>query len=233
MERSADNRIRTTEWEDVQYRYGNRVGKYQTHEVEILAQQLGDMHEDDALKAYDPDEERVAAKMERGGYEMVDSKKEGVAAVADSDDEDDALAAIRRKRLQELQQRQANERFGTLRHVAGSDYVKEVTEASVQNWVVAVLIKPGNSECEALLTVMRSVAQRQREVKFVSMVSVEAIPTFPDRHLPCVLMYHDKILKNQITLLDPWKDRKELNVATVERALQRCGVLKRDESDED
>lgn len=232
MERSADNRIRTTEWEDVQYKYGNRVGKYETHELEILAQKIADKNQDTCLVAYDPKAEKVADKLERGGYEAAEDAAQDTAAIADSDDEDDALAAFRRRRMAELQRQKASECFGVLRHVAGADYVTEVTEASATCWVVAVLIKPGHSDCEALLTVLRTVAQRHRAIKFVSMISTDAIPNFPDRHLPCVLLYNNKELKKQVTNLDEWMEKKQLNVGTAEHLLSRYGVLPRNEDDD-
>jgi hypothetical protein len=233
MERTADNRIRTTEWEDVQYKYGNRVGKYETHELEILAQKIADKNQNTCLVAYDPHAEKVSDKLERGGYDCEEEDAKDVEAVVDSDDEDDALAAIRRRRMLELQRQSASERFGVLRHVAGADYVAEVTEASVTCWVVAVLVKPGNGDCEALLTVLRTVAQRHKAVKFVCLISTDAIPNFPDRHLPCVLLYKDKTLKKQVTNLDEWILKKQLNVGTAEQLLSRYGVLPRDEVEED
>ncbi|AYU79098.1 Phosducin [Leishmania donovani] len=232
MERTADQRIRTTEWEDVQYRYGNRVGKYKTHELEILAQQIADRNQNTCLTAYDPQAEKVAAKLERGGYEYKGGEEEGTNFIVDSDDEDEAVAAIRRRRLMELQRQKAMERFGVLRHIPGADYVAEVTEASSSCWVVAALIKPGHSDCEALLTVLRTVAQRRRSVKFVSMIYTEAIPKFPDGLLPCVLLYKDKELKKQITGLADWQAQKRLSVATVEQVLSRNGVLPPIEDDE-
>ncbi|KPA79010.1 hypothetical protein ABB37_05552 [Leptomonas pyrrhocoris] len=232
MERTADNRIHTTEWEDVQYKYGNRVGKYETHELEILAQKIADKNQNTCLVAYDPHAEKVADKLERGGYDCEEGSGKDVAAVEDSDDEDDALAAIRRRRILELQRQKAADRFGVLRHIPGADYVTEVTEASATCWVVAVLIRPGNSDCEALLAVLRTVAQRHKALKFVSMISTDAIPNFPDRHLPCVLLYNSKELKKQITNLDEWMQKKHLNVGTAELLLSRCGVLPRGEDGE-
>ncbi|KAG5500659.1 hypothetical protein JIQ42_04678 [Leishmania sp. Namibia] len=228
MERTADQRIRTTEWEDIQYRFGNRVGKYATHEREILAQSIADKNQNACLTSYNPHAEKVKAKLERGGYECHE-KCEGddTEIIVESDDEDDALAAIRQRRLMELQRQRAIERFGVLRHIPGADYVAEVTEASSTCWVVAVLMKPGHSDCEALLTVLRTVAQRRRSVKFVSMISTEAIPKFPDGHLPCVLLYRDQELKKQMTGLTVWQAQRQLNVTTVEQVLSRNGVLPR------
>ncbi|KAG5477671.1 hypothetical protein LSCM1_04964 [Leishmania martiniquensis] len=232
MERTADRRIHTTEWEDIQYRFGNRVGKYATHEGEILAQSIADNNQNACLTAYNTHAEKVAAKLERGGYECGEGRGEdSTGLLVDSDDEDDALAAIRRKRLMDLQRQRAMERFGVLRHIPGADYVAEVTEASSTCWVVAALMKPGHSDCESLLTVLRTMAQRHRSVKFVWMVSTEAVPNFPDGHLPCVLLYRDREVKKQLTGLAVWQAQKQLNVTTVEQVLTRNGVLRRAQDD--
>ncbi|KAG8345634.1 hypothetical protein ERJ75_001529300 [Trypanosoma vivax] len=235
VERTADQRIRTTEWEEVQYKFGNRVGKYATNELQLLAQKIADENVNACLKAYDPNEEKVLEKMERGGYET-DPHRIGSNVEDVVDDDDEALAALRRKRLAELQRQKEMERFGVLRHVPGADYISEVTEASSNHWVIAMLVKPGDSNCEALLSVMRVVAQRHRDVKFLSMVSTEAIKGFPDRHVPCVLFYREKTLQQQLTGIDAWRSKhKQLSLESVEHVLYRRGVIIGDnyEIDED
>ncbi|ESL10184.1 hypothetical protein TRSC58_02087 [Trypanosoma rangeli SC58] len=235
-ERTADRRIRTTEWEDIQYRHGNKVGKYATNELEVLAQKIADENVNACLKAYDPNEERVRDKLERGGYDtelqLGESNTEDNIADDIVDDDDEALLALRRKRMAELRKEQEAQRFGVLRHVPGSDYMAEVTEASAAHWVVVLLIKPGNGDCEALLSVMRVLAQRYRSVKFISMISTEAIKNFPERHLPCVLLYNEKKLQQQLTELTPWRAKdRQISVGSVERVLHRHGVLTSEEFD--
>lgn len=234
MERTADKRLHTTEWEEAQYKYGNKVGLYATHELEIIAQKIADQNQNACLKPYDREQEQFEDKLARGGYECEDGREGDSEAIMNSDDDDDALAAIRRRRIEELQKQKENDRFGVLRHVDGSDYIKEVTDSSEKNHVVALLIRPGHSECETLLNAMRSIAQRHPAVKFVSMISTEAIPNFPDKHLPCVLIYKDKALQSQVTGIDVWKCKNQFDTKSVERSLRNNGVLPRDaEDDED
>ena len=125
VERSADGRIRTTEWEDIQYKHGNKVGKYQTLEAEIIAQKLMDSHPNVLLKAYDPIAEKVEDKAARGGFDV----DHGGNIDDVSSDDDDALAVLRKRRLQEMKT-QAAKSHGALRHIAGSEYVAEITEGS-------------------------------------------------------------------------------------------------------
>lgn len=228
MQRTAENphHLHTTEWEDIQYQFGNRVGKYETHEEEILFRKAAQAPEylNRNLKAYNPEEEKKIDQSLR--QTDTETPKSQPVDQESEEDENDMLLRIRAQRLEELKQKVSVNRFGVLRSIPGSDYVKEVTEASVESWVVALLVQPGASECEALLTAMRTVAQRNKFVKFVSMVFTEAVNgSFPVHHLPCVLLYHQGKLQQQLTGPDPWKTRRETNVEKVEKTLRQYGVL--------
>ena len=230
MERQANGRIRTTEWEDIQYKHGNKVGKYQTHELELLAQKLADANPNIQLQAYDANEERVRDKLERGGY---DAENPQSLDDVQSDEDDDALAAFRRKRMMELKQQQATHVFGVVRHINGADYVAEITEGSANCWVVGAMIETGHEDCEALLQILRQVASRHRDVKFVSLLAKEAVAKLPAKMLPCVVFYYKGTLMKQLTELTAWKQGKELSIESVERCLGRAGVLQLDEEDND
>jgi hypothetical protein len=221
VERTADGYIRTTEWEDIQYKHGNKVGNYATREAEILGQRLMESHADALLMAYDPNAEKVQAKAERGGYDT-----EPGGSVDDvGSDEDDALAALRRKRMLELQRESSTRVHGTLRHIAGSDYVAEITDCSATCPVVAVMVKLGHEDCDALLQVMRDVARKYPDVKFVSLIAEEAVHKFPEKHLPCVVVYQGGKLITQLTELAPWKEGTSLSVASVVKRLERVGIV--------
>lgn len=255
MQRTADNprHLHTTEWEDIQYQFGNRVGKYETHEEEILWRKAS---KDPAvsnrnLAIYDPkkekseyfrycmdegsssaDEETSSDEEETKGEveSVLDQKdtKKVTTDITEEEDESSVLEKIRKKRLDELKKGllETAVNAGCLRSVSGSAYVKEVTEESVRFWVVAILVQPGESNCEALLSAMRTVAQRQRAVKFVSMVYTEVVgPTFPVQHLPCVLLYRHGKMQQQLTGPDHWKVRREMNCDQIEKTLRFFGVL--------
>eukprot|EP00758_Cryptobia_borreli_P015977 Tbor_TRINITY_DN6068_c2_g1::TRINITY_DN6068_c2_g1_i1::g.10712::m.10712 len=246
VERTADGRIRTSEWEDIQYKHGNRVGKYRDNEMQLLAQRISDANPNVELKPYDPNEEKVRDKAERGGFDVDPRNAEAVLEARDEDgsdaedaidammDDDEALAAFRRKRTAELKRMQATHVYGVVKHIPGGDYVSEITQASANCWVVAVMMKLGNADCDLLLTIMRQAASRNRDVKFVSLVALEAIPNFPEKHLPCVLLYHKGEMIQQTTTNTPWsenpdKEKSPITLTSVEKALQRHGVICREE----
>lgn len=229
VERSADERIRTTEWEDIQYKHGNKVGKYQTREMEILAQKIVDANPDFQLKSYDANDEKVKDKGERGGYDAADPCNPG-----DASDDDDALTIFRNKRLAEIQKQQASHVFGKVMRIPGSDYVREITDSSANCWVVGIMVKLGHAECDLLLNVLDMVAQRNRDVKFVSLIAREAVANFPEKHIPCVLLYNNGTMVAQLTGSEPWEEgKKNVTVASVEKKLQSYRVICREEYNEE
>jgi hypothetical protein len=237
VERTADGRIRTTEWEDIQYKHGNKVGQYETREMEILAQRIVASNPNLQLQAYDPVAEKVQDKRDRGGYDGPDPTDPDSAGAGEAcdDDDDDVLAAYRQRRLAELQRQEQTHVFGAVKAISGSDYVREITEASSSCWVVGVMMADGHADCDLLLNVLAKVAQRNRDVKFVSLVAKQAVPNFPDKHLPCVLLYHKGDMKAQLTGPEHWMEGKNKNitVSSVERKLQGHRVIAREEYGEE
>lgn len=232
MERTADGRIRTTEWEDIQYKHGNKVGAYITHEADLLAQRVADANPNIHLKSYDANEEKVRDKLERGGYDVDPEATVEPEDIDDSDD-DDALAAYRRKRMAEMQQEAQSNVFGSVRHIDGSDYIREITEGSKNCWVAGVMVAQGHEGCDALLKVLQQVAMKHRDVKFVSLFAKEAVAKMPDRLLPCVVFYHKGSLVNQLTEVSVWEDSKRcISVESAERVLGRVGVITCEEEEE-
>jgi hypothetical protein len=251
VERTADQRIRTTEWEDIQYKHGNCVGQYRTREMEIVAQRIADAHPNIQLKAYDPVEEKVRDKIARGGYdedpdaEFLEPSGEdeggggegeegGAEKVGEGiDDEDDALAEFRRRRLAEIQKESVGA-FGMLKKISGAEYVSEITNASANCWVVGLLAQQGHEGCDALSQIFSTLSAKYRTVKFVSVPVSEALPNFPKKQLPCVVLYHLGKMVNQLTTIEPWGG-KRLDVSSAQRTLAEYGVVpvERDDDDDD
>ena len=232
VERTADQRIRTTEWEDIQYKHGNKVGQYRDHEVEILAQKVADEHADALHRPYDPVEEKVRDKMARGGYDgdvNLDGSDDDLGAGID--DEDDALAEFRKKRLAEIQKAKESS-LGYLKVISGSEYVAEISEASNKHWVVGLLTEQGHEQCEALAKVLSALAAKHRDVKFVAVPAAEALPKFPKKQFPLVVVYKDGKMMHQITTLEPWGG-KRMDNNSAEQCLAEFGIVPRDNDDDD
>eukprot|EP01064_Diplonema_japonicum_P010775 TRINITY_DN17_c3_g1_i1.p1 TRINITY_DN17_c3_g1~~TRINITY_DN17_c3_g1_i1.p1 ORF type:complete len:262 (+),score=74.90 TRINITY_DN17_c3_g1_i1:71-856(+) len=231
--RNASNEIVTTEWEDIQYKHGNKVGKYATQEEEINRQkQMTDMIEE-AIDNYDPLEHRTMEELD----EMLQEDGRG-------DDDEDAVVAYRRLRRQEMLEKQQGHRFDGIRMITKPEYVDEVSKAAEGVWVVCLLIEEGNVKCMKLMKPMGEVAEQHPNVKFVSIKSTDAVENFPKANLPCVLMYNSGEMKRQLVGLQAWAEEgRNPTVDSVESALRLAGPLRsakprsssdsEDEDDED
>lgn len=217
--------IQTTEWEDAQYKIGNKVGAYATKEDEIIQQRIDRVIQDTITEYATKDEEGIHANK---------TLEEIQDAIEDEEDDDGFLEQIRQRRLAQLKGEAEKKAFGgTIAHITKSDYVREVTDGSKKNPVVLLLEKNGDTACEKLAVAMTACAQRHRQVKFLRGQSGECMPGFPDKQLPCVVIYMDGTMKFQVTGLKPWGGDK-LTPEDVEFELTRRKVLKRpDGSDND
>ena len=88
--------------------------------------------------------------------------------------------------------------FGRLAEIRGSDFVEEVTRASRDHCVVAHLYSALQPTCNQLSALLASLAQRFPATKFVSIVAQEAIPNYPARLTPTLLVYRNGDLSSQI-----------------------------------
>lgn len=230
-ERTADNRIRTTEWEEIQYKHGNKVGQYERREMEIVAQKLADRHIDAPLETHDRVREAMRDREQRGhdgAEDLYDEDKHMAAEILDGEeDEDEIIMRHRRARMKALEEAQAQNRFGRIRAIKGHSYISEITEASANAFVVAALVEDNHEGCLDLLHVLEHLAAKYAHIKFVCCKSTEAIPNFPQKHLPCVVVYSGGALQHQVTSMDPWcrTGSKKPSVETVEAALRKMGVL--------
>lgn len=64
----------------------------------------------------------------------------------------------------------------------------EVTEASLHGKVLVLLYKPGDEWCALLERQLVTVATRHPRVKMVKIVYRNAIPNFPEKNLPAILV---------------------------------------------
>lgn len=175
----------TTEWEDIQYKFGNKVGKYVHHESEILASKaaaIGDETFDVAPNAFD---EQSTRALER--------------AVEDDDEDEDILAELRRRRMEQLKCAAAEPRFGNVRRITRGEYVAEVTNAPRGTPVILLLFEEGHTGCGAVLKATAALATKFPKVKFLFIKSTEAISGFPAQQLPAVLLYYNGNMRRQVT----------------------------------
>ncbi|KAG1335454.1 phosducin-like protein 3 [Cocos nucifera] len=110
-------------------------------------------------------------------------------------DDDRFLEEYRKKRLAEMREAARISRFGSVVPISGSDFVREVSQALPDVWVVVILYKDGIPDCGILLRCLEELATRYPATKFVKIISTDCIPNYPDRNLPTVLVYNNGAVK--------------------------------------
>ncbi|KAJ6965539.1 phosducin-like protein 3 [Populus alba x Populus x berolinensis] len=129
---------------------------------------------------------------------FIDSKTEEELEFLEDDldlDDDRFLQEYRKKRLTEMREATKTVRFGSVVPISGSDFVREVSQAGPDVWVVVLLYKDGYAECGVLMKCLEELAVKYPGTKFVKIVSTDCIPNYPDHNLPTLLVYNNGAVK--------------------------------------
>ncbi|KAL2335207.1 hypothetical protein Fmac_016420 [Flemingia macrophylla] len=165
----------STQWDDIQRKLGNLPAK---------------------PPAFKPPPFTPASDHQPKDQTWLDSKtSEELEDLEDDLDDDRFLQEYRKKRLAEMQEAAKVLRFGSVIPISGSDFIREVSQAPSDVWVVVVLYKEGIPECGLLLQSIEELAVRYPATKFVKIISTDCIPNYPDRNVPTLLVYNNGAVK--------------------------------------
>ncbi|KAI3452544.1 hypothetical protein Pfo_009208 [Paulownia fortunei] len=167
----------STQWDDIQRKLGNLPPKPPPFKPAPFA----------------PAEDEDSKPKDKA---WIDEKtEEELEDLEDDLDDDRFLEDYRKKRLAEMREAAKIAKFGSLIPISGSDFVREVSQAPQDIWVVVLLYKDGYPECRLLLQCLEDLAKRYPATKFVKIISTECIPNYPDRNLPTILVYNNSAIK--------------------------------------
>ncbi|KAK1423243.1 hypothetical protein QVD17_18540 [Tagetes erecta] len=167
----------STQWDDIQRKLGNLPPKPPAFKPDPFTPK-----EDEQSKPKDKN--------------WIDHKtEEELEDLEDHLDDDRFLIEYRRHRLAEMKRVLKVAKFGSIIPISGSDFVREVSQAPSDVWVVVVLYKDGFPECGVLMQCMEELATMYPSTKFVKIVSTDCIPNYPDCNLPTVLVYNNGAVK--------------------------------------
>ncbi|OVA20636.1 phosducin [Macleaya cordata] len=169
----------TTQWDDIQTKLGNLPPKQAPFKPPPFTPS-----EDENLKPKDK--------------AWLDNKTEEDLEDLEDDpnlDDDRFLEEYRKKRLTEMREAARIARFGSVIPISGADFVREVSQAASDVWVVVCLYKEGIPECGILLRCLEELATRYPATKFVKIISTDCIPNYPDRNVPTILVYNNSAVK--------------------------------------
>ncbi|KAJ7148383.1 hypothetical protein O6H91_04G072500 [Diphasiastrum complanatum] len=181
----------STEWDDIQRRLGNLPPKPPVPRPEPWA------------PASDDDSSKDKQWMDTKTMEELEELEDDLDL-----DDDRFLEEYRKKRLAELKEISKKARYGSVLPISGSDFVREVSQAPSDVWVVVHLYKDGVAECGILGRCFDELATKYPGTKFVKIVSTECIPNYPDFNLPTVLIYNNTNVKATLVGLHHFGGRR-------------------------
>ena len=197
-----------TEWTQLQRKMGN-LPEVEEEEEEI--------NEDDYKSAQQLRFETFEAKSLQQLNEAEDDLH--------GDDEEQMFEMLRRKRLMEMKQKASKAKYKGVYEISASEYVNEVCKTDDDSYVVVHLFAPGLEECKVLDQIFLELATRHPYTKFVKIKGNAAIPNFPDRNCPTVLIYQKgKMIKQWIGLV-PFGGLKKISADNVEWRLHQYRVV--------
>lgn len=169
----------STQWDDIQRKLGNLPPKPPAFKP----------------PPFTPSEDQDSKPKDKS---WIDHKTEDQLEDLEDDpdlDDDRFLQEYRKKRLAEMREVAKVQRYGSVIPISGSDFVREVSQAPEDVWVVVVLYKDGYPECGLLLQSLEELATKYPGTKFVKIISTDCIPNYPDRNLPTLLVYKNGAVK--------------------------------------
>ncbi|KAL2621053.1 hypothetical protein R1flu_001258 [Riccia fluitans] len=182
----------STQWEDIHRKLGNLPPKPAPHKP----------------PAWTPAEDE--SEQVKNKEWMSNKNVEELEDLADDPDLDDDrfLEEYRKKRIQELTEKSRKARFGSVVPITGSDFIREVSQAPADVWVVVHLYKEGNQDCEMLGRCLDELATKYSGTKFVKIVATDCIKDYPDFNLPTLLVYNSTNVKATLVGLQHYGGRR-------------------------
>jgi len=166
----------STEWEDIQVKLGNYLprDKEQTNdELEKIAIET--------VEKYDPLEKKTLNEL----VELED------------DEDDEVLKEYMEKRMQEMKEYAQKPKYGKVLELRKQDYIREVTNAPKDVYVVLHLYQTYNEASNILDKIFEYMAQKFQLVKFMKIVATNCVENYKDVDVPGVLVYHNAKLMRQ------------------------------------
>ena len=198
--------IQTTEWDEVQKKFGNFVKE----EVKEDEQRRGTR----TIK----NEETNAVFDERDEND-------------EEDEEEEFMKSYREKRISEIlmqkeekdeKEEKNNNLSNEYMHVSHEKWTKEVTEVSRSHPVLVLLTKENSKACYPLERVMEDVAHKYRlsRTKFRRAEARDIIPNYPERNVPTLILYRNGDVVENIVGIEQFGGMNGVNTETVRRRVR-------------
>ncbi|XP_063806642.1 phosducin-like protein 2 [Pseudophryne corroboree] len=118
------------------------------------------------------------------------------------EDDERAIEMYRQQRIKELKALQNTQMYGELIEISGNQYVKEVTNAKEDVWVVIHLYRSCIPMCALLNNYLAILAKKFPETKFLKAVVDSCIYKYQDTCLPILSAYRNGQIKGMFLGID-------------------------------
>lgn len=188
----------TTEWDEQQIKHGNYDPYVAEPKQEELCNEL-----QERIEELDPLEFKTIAELTEL-YEQTD---------------DPFVEEYKLKRSRQLQLYKQRQKFGEVYEISYDTYMKEVTQASEEHFVVLHLYKDSQPMCVQINEIFAVLAKKHREVKFCKGICDVIVPNFSDKNVPTIIIYYKKQCVAQLQGYIIFQD-VELNVEYFEQMFE-------------
>ncbi|KAM8939502.1 LOW QUALITY PROTEIN: phosducin-like protein 2 [Pelodytes ibericus] len=142
-------------------------------------------------------------------------------------DDERAIEIYRQQRIQELKSQQKRQMFGELVEIPGTLYVKEVTNAKPDVWVVIHLYRSCIPMCVLLNQHLQILAEKFPETKFLKAIVDSCIHKYQDHCLPTLLVYRNGQVEDEFIGAKQCGGT-DLRLEDLEWKLNEAGAVKSD-----
>ena len=199
----------TSEWEDIHVKLGNYNPRpYEKPQQEYTEEAM------EKLENYDP--------LAKKNLEELDELEDDL--------DDKFLEEYKKKRLEEIKKISEKPHFGSVYEISRDDYITHVTNAPKESFVVLHLYQDYLEKCKLMNELMTRMAAKYPLIKFVKIVATRCIENFPDSKLPCLIVYKEGKMTNNITNVDI---EMKMTVFGFETLMAKIYVIEKNEDEED
>ncbi|KAI8370055.1 thioredoxin-like protein [Choanephora cucurbitarum] len=189
-----------------------------------------------------PKDEKKDDELEDAFVEMVQARQAKLDSLENKDldeldeledlEDDQILNQYRHKRMMEMQAQAAKEKYGEITEISKPDFVREVTEASKECYVVVHLYKDAIPASRLMHRCLSELALQFKATKFVRIVSDQCIPNYPDFNVPTLLIYGEGDIKANLAGAIQFGGMK-MTTRSLRSILAKYGAVPAEKSEND
>lgn len=188
----------STEWFDLQVKYGNYLPNEKKTTLAEEQKLMQEKHEED---------NKLENKLDKMSVEKINELED------DLDFDDEFTRQYMANRMQQLKIRSVKEKYGQVIEISRDEYIKEVTEADPESFVLLHLYQNYNEFCNLINMHLPVIAKAYGHVKFVKIIATKCIDKFPDERCPCFIIYKAGKPVSNLTNVDKLLNNDVANIA--------------------